>query len=292
MNFRERLIEKITSKKSIVCIGLDPFLQDIQFPVFVRKLELPKLEFCKMIIDEVADLVAVVKPNSRFFMPEEYRQLQDIVKYAHSQDLEVIGDVKENDIGSTMAMGYIRHFEGFNYDAITINPYLGSDGVVGGGIYDRWFKAGKGIFVLVKTSNSSSKELQDLDLGDPLLGSEPLKIYSVMASLVEGWSKEYDHTIGAVIGANYPEQMQYLRSVMNGIFLMPGYGAQGGTAEDVKYGIDISQDKWCIVNSSRGIMYAWQRGFKDQYAEHEFAEAARREVEHMNKEINKRIEGL
>ena len=300
MNFRERLIEKIKSKKSIICVGLDPFLYDDQFPEFIRKLELPKLEFAKMIIDEVEDLIATVKPNTRFYMPDEYKQLQDIVRYAHSKDLEVIADCKENDIGSTMAMGYMRHFDGFDYDAITVNPYLGSDGVIGGGIYNKWFHQGKGIFVLVKTSNPSSNEIQDLhlmrqkknfhiELAMAKSGELDKPVYKQVAKLVEDWSKKYGYTIGAVVEAPHPQEMKIIRKIMNGIFLIPGYGAQGGTVTDIKNGLDISQDKWAIVNSSRGVMYAWQKGFKDQFTEHEFARASRMEVLQMNKEINKCI---
>lgn len=295
-NFRERLIEKIEQKKSIVCVGLDPNVNVPSFPSFLKEGPKPKLEFAKMILDEVADLVPVVKPNTRFYSmhPDDYEgdQLAEIVKYAHKQDLEVIADCKENDIGSTMANAYENQFK-FGYDAITVNSYLGSDGVIGDGIFNKWFKDGKGLFLLVKTSNPSSVEFQDvkcLDIaGDiavldwkRLFSNDYLKNYHLMASLVELWSKEFDHVIGGVVGATQEEQLGEISQMMEGLLLIPGYGAQGGKAEALKH---LQDGRYCIVNSSRKVMYAYKRRFKGSFET--FATASRKEVEFMNKDLNK-----
>ncbi len=152
-NFRLRLIEKIRQKQSVVCTGIDPNLRSDQFPLFLVDGENAKLEFAKMIIDEVYDLISVIKINTRFFSPNEWQQLKQIVSYAQDKDLEVIGDCKENDIGTTMSLAYDNQFGEFGFDAITINGYFGRDGVIGdekATIFDKWYESGKGLFVLVK----------------------------------------------------------------------------------------------------------------------------------------------
>ena len=290
MNFRERLIEKIKQKKSIVCVGLDPDTDSAEFPSFIKEnYSEAKWVFSKMIIDEVEDLVAVVKPNTRFFMPNEFLQLKEIVRYAHSKDLEVIADCKQNDIGSTMGLAYKYEFDGFDFDAITVNGYLGSEGVIGdkkNPIFEKWFKKGKGIFVLVKTSNPSSSEIQNLTVGisDPVFKDD--KIYHNMAKLVEKWSSEYEYTIGAVVGAT-SQQIAELRDILSGVLLMPGYGARGATGVDIK---DCVKDgKYAIVNSSRAIMYAYTQRFKGKYTKEDFAKASRKEVLYMDDDINTHI---
>jgi len=297
MNFKERLIEKIKQKRSVVCVGIDPDIYTSQFPKFLLKKPRIKLEFAKMIIDSVADLVPIMKLNTRFYLPEEHDILDEIVKYAHKHDLEVIGDCKENDIGDTMAMAYKNQFS-FGFDAITVNGYFGRDGVIGNEkqpIFKDWYEKGKGLFVLIKTSNESSGDIQDLTVNMIMelpTTNHPMKkkklfVYEIMATRVEEWGKQYDHVIGGVVGATHPEQLKNIRPLMNGILLIPGYGAQGGTADAIAHG--VGDGKYCIVNSSRGVMYAHDRRFKGQFTPEQFADASRKEVEFMNDDINKHV---
>lgn len=304
MNFRERLIEKIRQKRSAVCVGLDPDTAVDQFPPRNLFGFYPKLEFAKAIIDEVADLVPVIKPNTRFYLVEEYRQLEGIVKYAHKKDLEVIADVKANDIGNTMARAYEKEFGYFDFDAITVNGYLGTDGITGNEknpIFKKWFERGKGLFVLVKTSNPSSSQLQDVDLQEtrPVPQKRRIdlhnkvfvhkKVWMKKAELVESCGNDYDHVIGGVVGATHPGDIPIARRLLSGVILLPGYGAQGGTGKDVKAA--VRDGRWAIVNSSRGVMYAYARRFKGEFDVADFAKASRREVEFMNADINKHIRG-
>lgn len=292
MNFRERLIEKIKQKQSVVCMGIDPDYGSPQFPRFLTEKREPKLEFAKMLIDKVADLIPVIKPNTRFYSIDESEQLKEIVKYAHKHDLEVIGDCKENDIGNTMVKAYQKQFGYFNWDAITVNGYFGTDGIIGNEknpIFNKWFEKGKGLFVLVKTSNPSSKQIQNIRTGyfDPLLFTRGILVWERVAELVEQCGKDYDHVIGAVIGATHPEDIPIARELLSGIILLPGYKAQGGKAEDIKDA--VKGDKWCIVNSSRGIMYAYDRRFKGKFTQEEFVKASCAEVEFMKDDINRFI---
>lgn len=228
-------------------------------------------------------------------MSDELDQLKLIVEYAHEKGLLVIGDCKQNDIGNTMAMAYRKEFEGFNFDAITVNGYFGSDGIITDGIFDKWYKLEKGLFVLIKTSNNSSKEIQDVNFVNED-GRTFWKNYHLMASLTEEWSQKYEHVIGGVVGATdllndkgeiistSSTMVKEISKILRGILLLPGYGAQGGTSDSLKY---LEKDSYCIVNSSRGIMYAHDRRFKGRYNEEDFALAASDEVGFMNEDLNK-----
>ncbi|MBD3230630.1 MAG: orotidine-5'-phosphate decarboxylase [Candidatus Lokiarchaeota archaeon] len=290
MNFHKRIVDKIKQKKSIVCVGLDPDVDSPYFPEFLLNQKNTKLEFAKRIIDEVKDLVPVIKINTRFYFIDESDQLKSIVQYAHKSDLEVIGDCKENDIGHTMKMAYKKQFNGFDFDSITVNPYFGRDGIIGpknNDIFLDWYKKGKGIFVLIKTSNLSSPEVQDLRIKSKQTEFKDLKLYQYVATLVEKWSSNYGFSIGGVIGANQSEHLQSVRKIISGILLLPGYGTQGGKLDIIKN--LITENKFGLINSSRGIMYAYKRRFKGKFSEENFAQAARKEVELMNTSINKRI---
>ena len=185
-------------------------------------------------------------------------------EYATQQGLYVLGDIKRGDIGSTAA-AYAHHLNGvgdfdpWHEDAVTVNPYLGTDGITP--FVEAATEADKDIFVLVRTSNPSSSELQMLDLADGT------KVYEHVADLVEGWGAETigDHgysRVGAVVGATHPEEGKALRARMpHTFFLVPGYGAQGGTAADVA-GMFDEQGSGAIVNSSRGIIGAWKKNGK------------------------------
>ncbi|GAB4319128.1 MAG: orotidine-5'-phosphate decarboxylase [Promethearchaeota archaeon] len=287
-NFKSRVVEKILQKGTVACVGLDPDVNAPGFPSFLRERRHAKLEFARAILDEIHDLVPAVKPNTRFFSPDEAGDLRELVRRAHALDLEVVGDCKENDVGSTVARAYESHFEWFGFDAITVNPYFGHDGVVGEvddpehDLFGPWATRGKGLFVLVKTSNPGSAEFQDLPVVPPG-GGDPLPLYLVVAREVERWSARYDHAIGAVVGATHPGQLAVLRAELGGLILAPGYGAQGATAADLASATD--GERFCLVNSSRAVMYAHARRFQGQFREEDFAKAARAEVERMREQL-------
>ncbi|MDD5041066.1 MAG: orotidine-5'-phosphate decarboxylase [Candidatus Peribacteraceae bacterium] len=261
MNFGDVLTSAIT-QKSPVCVGLDPALKNL--PEGITKDAKGLLTFSTGIIDAVKDVAACVKPQMAYFEAlgwEGMRAFWETCAYAKLQGLLVIADGKRNDIGSTCdayADAYLH--KDSPIDALTVSPYLGSDGVKP--FIERCKTNGKGIFVLVKTSNVSSGELQDLPTGDET-------VHEHMAQLVSSWGADllgpesHYSSIGAVVGATYPEELKYLRSLMpNTPILIPGYGAQGGTAADVKSG--FVNGNGAIVNSSRGIIFASKgKGWKE-----------------------------
>ena len=261
MHFADLLTEQ-TRKKSPVCVGLDPHVSKL--PEGISKDAEGVLTFNKGIINAVKDIACVVKPQLAYYELlgwEGMKVFWETCAYAKEQGLIVIADGKRNDIGSTCeayADAYL--FKDSPIDALTVSPYLGSDGITP--FIERCTKNDKGIFVLVKTSNASSGELQDLPIGDELL-------YEHLAQLVAGWGRDHVGAesglsfVGAVVGATYPEEMKYLRTLMAECpFLIPGYGAQGGTAADVKHG--FIGNIGAAVNASRSIIFAssgkdWQQ---------------------------------
>lgn len=302
----DNLIEQIKNKNSHVCIGLDPQLKfipdEIKNEVFSEYG--PTLEavaecfyrFNKGIIDATYDIVPAIKPQIAMY--EEYgipgmTAYKKTVDYAKSKGLIIIGDIKRGDIGSTStsyAKGHIgsveieyngekRVFNPFDEDFATVNPYLGSDGIKP--FTDVCRENDKGIFILVKTSNPSSGDFQDRLIGEHTL-------YEEVANKVSEWGEDsvgkYGYSdVGAVVGATYPEIGKQLRSIMpHTYFLVPGYGAQGGKGSDLKpY---FKDGLGAVVNSSRGIIAAHT---KDMYSDcGNYAEAARRAAEDMNKDIN------
>ena len=216
------------------------------------------------------------------------RTLAETVAYARAKGMFVITDGKRNDIGTTMEAYAAAHlgkvqvgsqtYEPFLGDALTVNGYLGSDGIKP--LLATCRDNDKGIFVLVKTSNPSSGELQDKKI-------DGMTIYETMGHMCEKWGEDlpgvYGYSgVGAVVGATYPEQLRYLRDVLpTTFFLIPGYGAQGAGAKDIAGAFD-KNGLGGIVNSSRGIMCAYQ---KEKCDEHDYAEAARREAIRMRNEI-------
>ena len=283
--------------------GLDPkldyvprFIREKCFEQYGRTLEGAAealYEFNTGLIDALCDIVPAVKPQMAYY--EMYgwqgvRTFARTVEYAHSKGMYVITDGKRNDIGATMeayAAGHLgltdvdgQSIAAFDADALTVNGYLGSDGI------DPLLKVcaaqDKGIFVLVKTSNKSSGELQNLLLE----GGE--SIYGRMGCMCEQWGKElpgkYGFTgVGAVVGATYPEQLTELRREHPSIFfLVPGYGAQGGGAQGL-VGAFNQDGLGAVVNSSRAIMCAYK---KEGCDESDFAGAARREALRMKDDIN------
>ncbi|MBI2639215.1 orotidine-5'-phosphate decarboxylase [Candidatus Peregrinibacteria bacterium] len=285
MHFADRLIAAIKQKGAPICVGLDPRLE--QIPSFIKKGKTFEaaaeaiLDFNKGIIDAVHDLVPAVKPQFAFYLQYGFsgvRAFEETCKYAQGKELIVIADAKCNDIGST-AEAYANAFLGeMDCDAVTVNPYLGYDGVKP--FIEVCKKRGKGIFVLVKTSNPSSGDLQDL------MTEEKFRNYEIMAQLLESWGadevgKSGYSAVGAVVGATYSDQAARLRKLMpHTYFLVPGYGAQGGKAADVK--VCFNKDGLgALINSSRDIIFAWQR----EHSERLFGEAAREAVLKMKKDL-------
>lgn len=306
-HFADRLIEVVKRKGNPICVGLDPRLDKI--PSFIKQKALEGKEktplaaaadalitFNKGIIDAIADIVPVVKPQAAFyeiFGAEGMRAYAETLKYAKQKGLLTIADVKRNDIGSTAEayaqayLGEVGVFGGedevvlpvFDADSITVNPYLGWDGVKP--FVEESDRYGKGIFVLVKTSNRSSGDLQDLLMKD---GNA---LYDVVGYLVDSWGADsvgesgYSF-VGAVVGATYPEQARKLRKIMSkSIFLVPGYGAQGASAADVRPCFN-ADGLGAIVNNSRGIIFAYET--MDKPAEG-YAEAAREACLAMKKDL-------
>jgi orotidine-5'-phosphate decarboxylase len=299
--FVSRLTKKILAKKSVVCMGLDPRLEkEGQIPQYLidKHHEASKIifEFNKALIDKVHEFIPVIKPQIAFY--EKYDALdalKETIKYAHEKDLLVILDAKRNDIGSTSEAYADAIFKVYGADACTLNGYLGFDSVRP--YLEKYPK--KGLFILVKTSNPSSKDFQDLfstnvekaSSRQTAIHEERFKLernYIKMARLVKKWSSKSNHyksyhNLGVVVGATYPEELKAIRETVEGSFiLIPGYGAQGGTAEDIIHGFDENK-LGAIINSSRGIMFAYK---KRNYSPNEFAEAAKEEVLEMNKRIN------
>ena len=300
-----KLIEKIQKTKAPICVGLDPMLSYI--PEHVTKKAYEEFgetlegaaeaiwQFNKEIVDATCDLIPSVKPQiamyEQFGLPG-LAAYDKTVKYCQEKGLIVIGDVKRGDIGSTSAAyaaGHIgkvqvgsKTYSGFDTEYITVNPYLGTDGVKP--FVDVCNECDRGIFVLVKTSNPSSGEVQDR-----LIDGRPL--YELVAEKVVEWGSasmdgEYSN-VGAVVGATYPEMSKILRKLMpKTYFLVPGYGAQGGTAEDLKY--CFNQDELgAIVNSSRGIIAAYKKDTYAKFGPEHFGEASRQAVIDMIADIGR-----
>ncbi len=254
MHFADRLTAAI-KEKSPICVGLDPDLSKL--PEGISRDADGVLMFSKAIIDAVKDSAAVIKPQSAFYEVlgwEGVKAFWETCTYAKERGLIVIADAKRGDIGSTCeAYADAFLFQDSPVDAVTVNPYLGSDGITP--FIERAVKHEKGIYILVKTSNPSSGELQDLPIGDEV-------VHEHLAQLTESWAAQHIgpatnlSLIGAVVGATYPEELKYLRTLMPHVpFLIPGYGAQGGAAEDVRHGF-LADGTGAIVSSSRGIIFA------------------------------------
>ncbi len=306
--FIDRLIESIQEKNNPTVVGLDPKIEYV--PAFIKEKAFKEfgvnlkgaseaiIQFNKMIIDSIYDQVPAVKPQLAYY--EMYGidgiyAFDETCKYAKSKGLIVIADGKRNDIGTT-AEAYSNGFLGsttidmeikqkaFDVDALTVSPYLGEDGIKP--FINDCVNYKKGIFVLVKTSNKSSGQLQDL------VTQHGKSIYEVMAEYVNEWGKsvigKYGYSsVGAVVGATYPNQAKLLRSIMKKAYiLVPGYGAQGGTARDCVNSFK-KDNLGAIVNASRSIMCAYKSDiWKNDYSEERFAEASRAEVIRMKDDLN------
>ena len=298
------LIDRIKKLEAPIVVGLDPMWQYV--PEFIQKEAIREhgetleaaaeaiWQFNKGIVDAVCDIVPAVKPQiamyEQFGVPG-VRAFKQTVDYCRKKDLVVIGDVKRGDIGSSSAAyaaGHIGSVQigsekltAFDEDFITVNPYFGTDGIQP--FIDVCRQEKKGIFVLVKTSNPSSGEFQDQKIdGKPL--------YEKVGECVAKWGEQcmgdsYSY-VGAVVGATYPEMGKVLRKVMPKSFiLVPGYGTQGGTAQDLAPYFN-EDGLGAIVNSSRGIITAYRQPAYEKYGEAGFAEAARQAALVMKDDIN------
>lgn len=298
----DRLIKRIDELKNPSVAGLDPrleyvprFIQDACFVKYGRTLEgaaAALLEFNKALIDALYDVVPAIKPQAAYY--EMYgwqgvRTLAETIRYAQEKGMFVMTDGKRNDIGATMTAYATAHLgktdvdgislDAFGADALTVNGYLGTDGIQP--LLDVCAQYDKGIFVLAKTSNPSSGELQDREIdGKP--------VYEIMGEMCENWGADqigaYGYSsVGAVVGATYPEQLAALRKKLpHTMFLVPGYGAQGGGAQGVAGAFD-ADGRGAVVNSSRAIMCAWKK--EPDCPETDFAQAARREAIRMRDDI-------
>ena len=299
-----QLIEKIQKTKAPICVGLDPMLSYVPehivkkaFDAYGETLEGAAeaiWQYNKEIIDNTYDLIPAVKPQIAMYEQfgiEGLMVYKKTVDYCQEKGLVVIGDAKRGDIGSTSAAYATGHlgkvqvgsksYSGFATDMLTVNPYLGTDGVKP--FVDACNANDKGIFVLVKTSNPSSGEFQD-----KLIDGRPL--YELVAEKVVEWGNmSMDGTysnVGAVVGATYPEMSKILRKLMpHTYFLVPGYGAQGGTAADLKHCFN-EDGLGAIVNSSRGIIAAYRQEKYKQFGPEHFAESSRQAVIDMVADIN------
>ena len=303
-----KLVQNIKKTGAPIVVGLDPMLNYI--PEHVQKKAFAEYgetlegaaeaiwQFNKEIVDKTYDLIPAVKPQIAMYEQFGIPGLVAFKKtcdYCKEKGLVVIGDIKRGDIGSTSAAYAVGHvgrvkvgnnvYVPFDEDFVTVNPYLGSDGV------DPFIKVckeeNKGIFVLVKTSNPSSGEFQD-----QLINGKPL--YELVGEKVAAWGETHmgdDYSyVGAVVGATYPEMGKVLRKVMPKTYiLVPGYGAQGGKGKDLVHFFN-EDGLGAIVNSSRGIIAAYKQEAYAKFGAENFGEASRAAVEDMVADIKGALE--
>ena len=257
----DKLYELIAQKNNPTVMGLDPLLEYIPEKFREGKSVCDALfDFNRALIDATADLIPAINPQSAYYELyglEGLLALDKTIRYAKHAGIYVILDAKRGDIGSTASAYAEGHLGegGAGADCITVNPYLGSDGIVP--FINAAKKYDKTLFSLVKTSNPSSSEFQDR-----LIDGKPL--YRIVGEATEKWGEdnigEYGYSrVGAVVGATHPAQLAELREAMpHTFFLVPGYGAQGGKADDVAFAFRKSDKSGAIVNSSRALMCAYK----------------------------------
>jgi len=283
--FGDRLAAAVRRCGNPVMVGLDPRLSEIPRSLLQgtsKKLSPGEigaayLRFCKEVIDVVAPLVPIVKPQVAFFEqigPGGMEALVAVIQHARAAGLLVVMDVKRGDIGSTAAAyadGWLGADSVWGADAVTVNPYLGDDSLAPFVEVARQRSAG--LFVLVKTSNPGGKRYQDRATSDGKL------LYEHVAEDVEqlsvaSFGASCHGSIGAVVGATYPAELEKLRGMMPHCWLLvPGYGSQGGTARDVGGAFD-EQGLGAVINSSRGIIFAHSRPpYAERYGEARWQDA-------------------
>lgn len=301
-----KLVARIKEVNAPIVVGLDPMMKFV--PEHVQKKAFAEYgetlegaaeaiwQYNKTIVDHIYDMIPAVKPQiamyEQFGIPG-LTAFKKTVDYCKEKGLVVIGDIKRSDIGTSSeayAVGHLgkvrvgsQSYYGFDEDFATVNPYFGSDGV-------RPFikicqEEKKGLFLLVKTSNPSSGEFQDRHIADA--GNRHL--YEVVGEQVARWGEEhmgdaYSY-VGAVVGATYPEEGKILRKIMpKAYILVPGYGAQGGKGKDLVHFFN-EDGLGAIINSSRGIIAAYQQEKYASFGAEHFGEAARAAVEDMREDI-------
>ena len=299
-----KLVDKITKTQAPIVVGLDPMMKFI--PEHIKAAAFKEYgetlagageaiwQYNKAIVDATYDLIPAVKPQIAMYEQfgiEGLIAFKKTVDYCKSKDLVIIGDVKRGDIGSTSeayAVGHLgkvtvgsNQYYGFDEDFATVNPYLGSDGIKP--FVNVCKEENKGLFILAKTSNPSSGEFQDR-----LVDGKPL--YEVVAEKIAEWGVDHMGScgysyIGAVVGATYPEMGKALRKVMpKSYILVPGYGAQGGKGKDLVHFFN-EDGLGAIINSSRGIIAAYQQEAYAKFGAENFAEASRQAVLDMQADI-------
>ena len=305
-NFSDELVRKIAGMENPTVLGLDPKLDYIPdfikehaeqiFPEESAKATAKAIWlFNKALIDATYDIVPAIKVQYAYYEMYGIEALKTMlltIRYAQKKGMLVISDAKRNDIGSTAtayAEGILgntdlllgENMEMTGSDAVTVNAYLGIDGVKP--FIDVAKRDGKGLFCLVRTSNPSAGDFQDLELSDGR------KLYEAVAAKVSEWGEELVgeegfSSVGAVVGATWPEQAVQLRKAMpKAIILVPGYGAQGASADDAVASF-TAEGKGSIVNASRSIMTAWKK--RDDLKPEDFAAAARDEALDMKEKLN------
>ncbi len=320
----DKLITKIKETNAPIVVGLDPMMKFV--PAHVQKRAFDEYgetlegaaeaiwQFNKEIVDSVYDIVPAVKPQiamyEQFGIPGIIA-FKKTVDYCKQKGLVVIADIKRGDIGSTSeayAVGHLgkvqvgsKFYYGFDEDFATVNPYLGSDGIKP--FIKVCREENKGLFILVKTSNPSSGEFQDQlvisksgagEEGTENIASADKPLYEIVGEQVAGWGEEhmgetYSY-IGAVVGATYPEMGKILRKIMpKNYILVPGYGAQGGKGKDLAHFFN-EDGLGAIINSSRGIIAAYQQEQYAAFGAEHFGEAARAAVEDMRQDIKQALE--
>jgi orotidine-5'-phosphate decarboxylase len=305
-NFADRLIDAVKRKGNPCVVGLDPRVD--QMPNFITDALTEKspesvrqaiAHFHRIVLDATAQLVPAVKPQIAFY--EQYglggiSAFMDTIQMAKERGLIVIVDAKRNDIAAT-AEAYANAFLGrtrlpwgdepvFDADCVTISPFLGRDSM--NPFLRACSKYGKGVFILVKTSNPGSRDLQDVkeaESGQPIY----VRLARTIAELgQETIGKNGYSSVGAVVGATFPEQAKELRQLMpRSIILVPGYGSQGGTAEDAAKCFN-PDGLGAVVNASRSITYTFQT---PNISEKEYAHLVHNNVEKMAAELNTAIRG-
>ncbi len=292
-NFADRLLAECKRKKSLVLVGIDPRKESL--PAEHQKLaslkgwaEAYKI-FGREVIDAVANVAVAIKPQVAFYEalgPDGMVAFQDTLRYAREKNLLTVADIKRGDIGTT-AEAYAEAFLSddalFPSDSVTINPYLGIDGIEP---FLKYCNRGKGVYILVKTSNKSSVDFQNQRL------QNDAELFKLVAKKVSDWGQPFIgesgySSVGAVVGATWPEEAKELRQLMpHTSFLIPGYGAQGGGAKDALASMD-AQNTGGIVNSSRGIIFAFDNEkYKETASKNGWQASVAQAAEDMRTDLN------
>lgn len=269
MDFITKLAKAREENNSLLCVGLDTDMDKL--PEHILETEDPIFEFNKLIIDATKDITSCYKPNIAFYEAEGIKGMQSLEKTIDyiPKNIPVLLDAKRGDIGNTCDKYAKACFEHLKVDALTLSPYMGWDSISPFAKYE-----GKGLFILVKTSNDSSPDFQDIT------NKNDKPLFLEVAEKISHWQKESKATLGAVVGATYPKDLKIVRETLGNLpILLPGLGAQGGSAQEtVQFGCGSDGKAPILVNSSRGILYA----SKDK----NFAEASRAKAQEVKDQLN------